>query len=100
MELTGAIKLTDLQPGDICYVEGSNERYVFLSRQPHPLFPGLQMVLWWQWARGYNLDALSEGQELPMTRLYRYKNQSDVTQLLRLAILTWQQSGANLRPPV
>lgn len=99
MDIEGTIRLADLLPGDMCNVAGSAERYVYLGKMDHPIFPQMQLVIWWQWDRGYVLDALSPLQVLPMTTLKRYPQNSDTIALLKVALLSWQQSGASLRPP-
>jgi hypothetical protein len=93
------MKVSDLIPGDVLEHEGDHSLFVFVSKTDHPLFPNMQMVIWWQWNRGYVLDALSIHQELPFTSLSRYPDKADKDQVLRMALLTWQQSGMSLRPP-
>lgn len=93
------MKVRDLIPGDVLEHEGDHSLFVFIGTTDHPLFPKMKMVIWWQWNRGYVLDALDERQELPFIKMQRYPDKAGAEQVLRLALLTWQQSGMSLRPP-
>lgn len=97
MEKQGPFRITDLQAGDLLTIAGTSARFIYIGRMDHPLYPTLQLVIWWQWNRGYVLDAISAGQELPYPQLFRYDQESDTKALLKLALLTWQQSGGSLR---
>jgi hypothetical protein len=97
MDMEGSFKLRELIPGDILQNEVDGDKYVFIGMMDHPLYPELQLVLWWKWEKGYVLDALSPAMRLPFSKLFRYPHASDVKQVMQLAILTWQQSGASLR---
>lgn len=89
------MKISELRPGQLCRSDMSSEAYVFIgSVNPHPLFPGMLMVIWWVPAKGYTLDALSPEMRVEdnFTILPdQGHNQSE--ELLKLAILSWQQKG-------
>ncbi len=92
------IYLNELEPGDVLISEVDSAQYVFIGAMDHPIYEGLRLVMWWKWEKGYVLDALAPDQEVAMKRHFRYRQASDKKQLLSLAILTWQQSGASLHP--
>lgn len=90
--------VADLKPGQLCRSDMSSEAYVFLGYvDPHPLFPGMLMVIWWVPGKGYTLDALHPEMRIEdnMTILPdQGHNQSE--ELLRLAILSWQRQGGKM----
>jgi hypothetical protein len=52
--------VAELIPGDL--VEGLTGAATFVGQLPHPLYPGLQMVIWRMPDRSWSHDALSPAQ--------------------------------------
>jgi hypothetical protein len=56
------LRVIDLQPGDKIVGKGvdGDRTATFLVQQKHPLYPGLQLVVWWLHEEGsWSFDALS-----------------------------------------
>lgn len=60
-----AIRICDLTPGDrwVSTLMGDG---IFITKAPHPLFDGLELVVWWLVnSKHYTFDAMRSTQELP-----------------------------------
>lgn len=57
------MKLSALTPGDEVYVGGTSSHAVYIGRCEHPLYKGLQLVIW-KMERGWSHDALSLHQDI------------------------------------
>jgi hypothetical protein len=81
-------RVQDLTPGD----RWDNAAFgdaIFITKAPHPLFPELELVVWWLiQQKRYSFDALRHTQELPGGRL----DQTDRKANLRIALLEAQQA--------
>lgn len=53
--------VADLVPGDL--VRNAGMEAVYIEQAPHPLFPGLRLVIW-RLGDGWSFDALSSRQEV------------------------------------
>jgi hypothetical protein len=57
------MRVIDLMPGD--RLNFGDEAGTLLVQTPHPLYPGLQLVIWYLHGAGvWSFDALSPGQQL------------------------------------
>jgi hypothetical protein len=54
------MRVIDLQPGDRVTDESETEYATFLVQSKHPIYPGLQLVVWWLSTDArWSFDALS-----------------------------------------
>lgn len=54
------MRVIDLQPGDRVTDESHTESATFLTQSRHPLYPTLQLVVWWLHSDArWSFDALS-----------------------------------------
>jgi hypothetical protein len=58
--------VADLVPGDL--VRNAGMEAVYVTQSPHPLYPGLRLVIW-RLGDGWSLDALDSRQEVGEVRL-------------------------------
>jgi hypothetical protein len=60
------VRVRDLRPGMTwaeAGINGQHERWVYIAQAPHPLYPGLQLVIWRDAvSRRWSHDALSPHQ--------------------------------------
>jgi hypothetical protein len=81
-------RVQDLTPGDRWTSDTFGDT-IFITKAPHPLFPELDLVVWWMIGpKKYSFDALRHTQELPGGRL----DQTDRKANLRIALIEAQQA--------
>jgi hypothetical protein len=54
----------ELQPGDLVRQDDTDMEATFITNTPHPLFHGLQLVIWKMPDGSWSLDALRGDQEI------------------------------------
>jgi len=59
-----AVRLADLEPGDIVSLPGSPATGVFVARAKHPLWPALDLVVWRLSDGTWSHDALDPLQDV------------------------------------
>lgn len=63
--MAGTMRVCDLLPGDLVFQKGMpGLDAIFVARIDHPLYPGLQLVVWWLANGTWSHDALADVQDV------------------------------------